>query len=287
MALYDGTMNDHHDGLLSNEWRWPRAVLFATAVCAFSLTLSIMGSFGPQIDFAIPRIDVAVGSQFVLITGATLLPTIVCLVLYADARVSLKKIAAPWSVYLVAIGLGLALPFMSYFGSHYASFPWNYASRVTLGRVFILNLFLSPLWEEIIWRGCFLERLRSFISGPKAIVISSLAWTVWHGGYIAYLYSRGIPIRVLMVLPFTYFCAGISLATVFEMGRKSLWPCVLLHAGFNASTTVYYTTYDRASELSSYVAELIAASVVAGLLYRFAVKRLDAAPARDTNVLTT
>lgn len=281
-----GIMHDRHDGFLSNQWRWQTAVLFAMAICAFGWTVSILGSFGPQVDFSIPRINFAVGSQFVLITVAALVPAVVCLVLCADARESLKKLNAPWSVYLVAIGLGFALPFMSYFGSHYASFPWSDTSRTTLGRVFILNLFLSPLWEEIIWRGCFLGKLRSFISRPKAIAVSSVAWTFWHGGYLAFLYSRGIPLRVLLVLPFTYFCVGIILGSVFEMGRRSLWPCVLMHAAFNASTAVYYTTYDRASELSSYVAELCAVFVVAGLLYRFTITKMPAGRVPDADVST-
>jgi membrane protease YdiL (CAAX protease family) len=206
--------------------------------------------------------------------------------LCTNVRESLKNVNAPWSVYLVAIGVGFALPLMSYFGSHDASFPSSDASRTALARVFIVNLFLSPLWEEIIWRGCFLSRLRSFVSAPRAIAISSVAWTFWHGGYLAFLYSRGIPIGVLVVLPFTYFCVGIILGSVFEMGRRSLWPCVLLHAAFNASTAVYYTTYDRASELSSYIAELVAVFVVAGLFFRFTAKRGHGGHAPDANVST-
>jgi membrane protease YdiL (CAAX protease family) len=286
MMYMMATMHGRHGGLLPNQWTWPTAALFATAVCAFGSLVSILGSFGPQVDFAISSIHFAVGSPFVFIMVAALVPAIVCFVLCASARESLRKVNAPWSVYLVAIGLGFTLPFMSYFGSHYASFPWSYTSRTTLARVFIMNLFLSPLWEEIIWRGCFLGKLRSFVSGPNAIAISSVAWTFWHGGYLAFLYSRGIPIRVLLVLPFTYFCVGIILGSMFEMGGRSLWPCVLMHAALNASTAVYYTTYDRASELSSYVAELFAVIVVAGLLYRFTTKTKPAGRVPDADVST-
>jgi membrane protease YdiL (CAAX protease family) len=96
-----------------------------------------------------------------------------------------------------------------------------------------------------------------------------------HGGYIAFLYAHGIPIGVLLVLPLTYFCVGIVLASLYEMANKSIWPCVLLHAAFNASTTVYYKTFDRASEMSSYIAELIAISAAAVLLYRTAIRMRD------------
>ena len=56
---------------------------------------------------------------------------------------------------------------------------------------------------------------------------------------------------------------------------------VLLHAAFNASTAVYYTTYDRSSELSSYIAELIAALVVAGVLYVIANRNRSTRPQND------
>lgn len=142
-----------------------------------------------------------------------------------------------------------------------------------LAGVFAKNFFLTPLWEEIIWRGCFLNKTRSFSSASSGILLMSVGWTIWHGGYIAFLYSAGIPIEPLSVLPFTYFFTGVIFGSVFEMGRGSLWPCVLLHSGFNAATLVYYTEYKRASELGSYVSELIFAALAAGILFRMAIRQ--------------
>ena len=104
----------------------------------------------------------------------------------------------------------------------------------------------------------------------------SVGWTVWHGGYIITLYNKGIPVEVLSVLPFTYFCTGIILGSIFELGHRSLWPCVLLHAAFDASTVVYYTEYRRAFELGSYISELVFVAIFAGVLFRFAVREADA-----------
>lgn len=101
----------------------------------------------------------------------------------------------------------------------------------------------------------------------------SLGWTIWHGGYIAFLYSQGVPIEELKVLPFTYFFSGIILGSVFELGRKSIWPCVLLHVEFNASTLIYYTTDRRISELGSYVSEAIFMAIAAGTLFWIVTRR--------------
>lgn len=253
-------------------WDKSKALIFAMSVCAVYWTLSIAGSFGPEIKVTIPRLQFAVGSKFVLLMGASLIPAIICVVVYPECRSSLRKVNANWVVYLVATATGLMLPLLSYFGSHYPGFPWGRSVTITLIRVFVLNLCLSPLWEEIVWRGCFLKKVKSFSSASDGILLSSIGWTIWHGGFIAYLYSGGIPIKVLSVLPLIYFCSGIIFGSVFEMGQESLWPCVLLHAGFNASTLVYYQNYGRVYELSSYVAELVFAAVAAGLLFRIAIR---------------
>jgi hypothetical protein len=137
---------------MDDEWRWPRSLLFAAAVCGFNLLLSAAASFGPQIELAFPGIKSSIGSRFVLVMLAGLMPAMACLVLYPDTRESLKRWKAPLAVYPAAIGFGLFVPFMSYFGSHSASFPWDYASRSTLIRVFFLNIFLMPLWEDHLAR---------------------------------------------------------------------------------------------------------------------------------------
>lgn len=248
-------------------WNLSKAIIFAMSICAFYWTLSIAGSLGPQIKLAMPGIQFALGSKFVLLMTASLIPAIACIVFYPECRSSLKEMSVSWAAYFVAIPTGIVLPFMSYFGSHYSAFPWGRPTAMTLLRVFALNLFLSPLWEEIIWRGCFLKKVRSFSSVPGGILLASVGWTIWHGGFIVYLFSEGIPLDVLSVLPLMYFCSGIILCSVFEMGRGSLWPCVVLHSGLNASTLVYYQSYNRASEFSSYVSELVFMALAAGLLF--------------------
>jgi membrane protease YdiL (CAAX protease family) len=260
------------NNVMDDAWDRSRAIIFIISVCALNWVLSIAGSFSPQIKIDIPSLQFSIGSNFVLLTAASLLPAVFCFVFYPECRSSLKKVNASGAVYFVAIAVGFILPFMSYFGAHYSALPWGRPAAMTLVRVFALNLCLSPLWEEVIWRGCFLHKVRSFSSQSTGILLSSLGWTIWHGGFIMYLYSGGIPIRVLLVLPITYFCVGIIFCSLFEMGGGSLWPCVLMHSGFNAATLVYYQSYDRVSEMSSYVAELVVAAIVAAIFFRIAIQ---------------
>lgn len=254
-------------------WDGPTAFFFALSVCFANWVLYIAGSFGPDVTITIYSLQFSIDTRFTLLITAPLLPALYCFITYPECRSSLWRISASWTVYLVAIATGLCLPFLSYPGTHYLAFPWGRPVAIHLAMVFAKNLFLSPLWEEIIWRGCFLKKVRSFSSASAGILLMSVGWTIWHGGYIAFLYREGIPIEVLLVLPFTYFFTGIILGSVFEMGHGNLWPCILLHVGFNAATVVYYTAYNRASELGSYISELIFVTVAAVLFFWVATRR--------------
>lgn len=110
-----------------------------------------------------------------LVTGASLLPALFCFALDPGSRASLKKFNASWTVYVVAIATGLRLPFLSYPGTHYLAFPWGREVGKHLGRVFALNLFLSPMWDEIVWRGCFLKNIRS-VSARVSADQSQVGW---------------------------------------------------------------------------------------------------------------
>lgn len=257
-------------------WDKYSAIAFALSVCFVYWAICILGSFGTDFTITVHPLHSSVDTRSILIIGASFLPALYCIVVYPECRASILKLKASWKVYVLAVATGLVLPFLSYPGTHYYAFPWGRAVALRLALVFSANLFLSPFWEEVIWRGCFLNKARSFSSVPNGILHMSFWCTVWHGGYIAFLYSSGIPIRVLSVLPFTYFFMGIIFGSVFEMAGGSLWPCVLLHVGFNAATVVYYTAYNRASELGSYLSELVFVAIAAGILFRLATKKRGA-----------
>jgi membrane protease YdiL (CAAX protease family) len=233
----------------------------------------IAGWFGPNFTITIRSLQFVADTESILMAAAAFLPALYCFVTYPECRSSLLKLNAGWKVYLIAVAAGLILPFTSYLGTRHPEFPWGQVAAMNLTRLFFWNLFLVPLWEEIVWRGCFLNKVRLFSSSARGILLMSIAFTIWHGGKIAILYNGGVPIEVLSIFPFFYFCMGVILGSVFEMGRGSLWPCVLLHASFNAAADVYAASYDRRSELGSYVAELVVLAIAAGYFFRTAIRQ--------------
>jgi membrane protease YdiL (CAAX protease family) len=254
-------------------WDGATALSFAVSACFVCWALSFAGLYGPDFTITIHPLQFAIDTESILLTAAAFVPALYCFAAYPECRSSLRKFDADWRVYLVAIGAGLILPFTSYLGTHHPEFPWGSEAAMNIVRLFARNLFLAPLWEEIVWRGCFLKKVGSFSTPSSGILLMSIGFTIWHGAKMAIFYRSGLPIEVLAVLPFIYFCLGIILGSVFEMGRGSLWPCVLLHSAFNAATDVYARSYDRASELGSYVAELVIAALVAGFFFRSAIRQ--------------
>jgi membrane protease YdiL (CAAX protease family) len=254
-------------------WDGATALSFAVSACFVCWAFCFAGVLGPDFTITIHPLQFAIDTESILLTAAAFIPALYCFVKYPECRSSLRKFDAGWNVYFIAIGVGMLLPFTSYLGTRHPEFPWGSEAASDIVRLFAWNLLLAPLWEEIVWRGCFLNKVRSFSAPSSGILLMSIGFTIWHGAKMAIFYRSGMPIAVLAVLPFLYFCLGVILGSVFEMGRGSLWPCVLLHSAFNAATDVYAGSYDRASELGSYVAELVVAALAAGFLFRSAIRQ--------------
>jgi membrane protease YdiL (CAAX protease family) len=174
---------------------------------------------------------------------------------------------------LLAVGIGFLLPLASYIGASHSYPLWGPKTGIDWIRVFLINLLLSPLWEEIIWRGYFYPKANSMLKPPLAVVVTALGWTVWHAGFIFMLYPSGISISILPIFAVQLFFVGIIQCSVFSLGNGSLAPCVLLHTAANASTAVYYGGYNRVADTGSYVAEMVAAFLIATILFRVTAKR--------------
>ena len=257
-------------------WNGPGAYSFAVCGCFVYWALSIAGSFGTDYTTTISWTDVfkfTIDTKFIFTMAAPFVPAFYCLRVYPECRSSLTKVNASLTLYFVAVATGLCLPFLSYPGTRYLAFPWGQEVTLHLGTVFALNLFLAPMWEEIVWRGCFLKKVRSFSSASRGILLMSVGWTIWSGADIALPYRTGAPVDVLCVWLATSFCLGIILGSVFEMGSGSLWPCILLHSAFNAGTLIYYSESNHAFELGSYVSELMFTAIAAALFFWIAIRR--------------
>ena len=256
-----------------SRWTWSKLLIFVAVVCTVSLICSVAGSVAPTLVLTVPKNGFAISSQTVLLLASSLVPALVLLLWLPESRSAVLRFTAGVKVYLLAVGIGFLLPFASYMGARHSYPLWGSKTGIDWIRVFFINLLLSPLWEEIIWRGYFYPKASSMLKPPLAVVVAALGWAVWHAGFIFLLYHSGISMSVLPIFAVQLFFVGIIQCSVFSLGNGSLAPCVLLHTAFNASTTIYYGSYDRVADTGSYVAETVAACLIAAILFRVTEKR--------------
>jgi membrane protease YdiL (CAAX protease family) len=262
------------------KWNWRSLVLFEAIVLSISLLFSIAGSVSRQIVVTVPaRGGLSVGSNTILLLLGSFLPGVVLLLVSRECRLATFRLKAGFAVYITAVLIGFVLPFSSYLGARVSSLPWNSNTLPSLIRVFAINLPLSPLWEEIIWRAYFLPKVNSMMQRAPSIVVASLGWTVWHAGYLFQLHHSGIRAAILTIFVGQIFLGGIVLCSFFALGRNSLLPCVLLHAAFNASSAAYFGSYNRVNDLGSYIAETVFTLIVAIFVFKMALRRAENAAA--------
>ena len=255
----------------STVWGGYTAFSFSVSVCFVCWALSLAATFGPGFDITIHPLHFTIQTSSILMMASAFLPAFYCFVTYPECRASLWKVNASWKVYAAALATGLCLPFTGYLGTHNPAFPWGSLVAVQLVAAFGKNLALGPFWEEIVWRGCILNKIRPFASTQRAILVTSIGWVVWHGGYFAFYYDRRYPVDILILFVFIVFFTGILFGSLFELGHGSIWPGALAHSAFAASGAFYYSDYNRTSELGSYVAELIFVAIAAGIFFRAAI----------------
>ena len=96
---------------------------------------------------------------------------------------------------------------------------------VAFGVGAILFGLISPIAEEIVFRGLVFNRMRRYYPTIAAIVVSGVLFGVYHGNLVQGIYGG---------------CMGILLAYTYERMQSFFIPC-LFHAA--ANLTVYLLTY--------------------------------------------
>jgi membrane protease YdiL (CAAX protease family) len=211
-------MGDAAGSVSVNRWKWSDVLLFEVLICCISWVFSIAGSIAPQIVFTFPSNGLSVGSNTALLLAASLVPALALILISRECRAAILRFAASGRVHLLALAVGFVLPFTSYIGAGHSYPIWDASTGGSLVRVFFINILLSPLWEEVIWRGYFYPKVGSMFGLPSAILLGSLGWTIWHIGFLFYLYKSGIAAAVLPVFGAQIFLVGIIQCSVFTLG---------------------------------------------------------------------
>jgi membrane protease YdiL (CAAX protease family) len=109
-----------------------------------------------------------------------------------------------------------------------------------------LTIFITPLLEELGWRGYALDRLQSRWSALVSTLILSIVWALWHLplSFIKGTYQYGLGIGSL---GFWMFIIGFVPMTllftwIFNNNCRSTLSAILLHAVINATAELFSIT---------------------------------------------
>ncbi len=113
-----------------------------------------------------------------------------------------------------------------------AAFPSAFLDDGLLAHMFGLGLagsllhvaVIPALTEEIAFRGAVLAGLRGVFSDRSAIAVSAMMFAIWH---------MAVPSLLHLTL------LGLVLGAV-RVRSRSLWPCILIHAGYNATIVLMH-----------------------------------------------
>jgi membrane protease YdiL (CAAX protease family) len=131
-------------------------------------------------------------------------------------------------------------------------------------RLFLVNILLAPLWEEIGWRGFLLPTLSKKTGLGRAALGVGLIWGSWH--FALYhsvlrvsMYSYLISFGVIMAM-------SLVLAVLYSAAENTLLLPILFHASWNAATNWVIGAATR-YDLGPIMVQGIAVWILAGLAW--------------------
>ncbi len=125
---------------------------------------------------------------------------------------------------------------------------------------FLCVVIVSPVVEEIIFRGLIMTRLARAMSPLPAVILSAAVFGLCHGQFL-------------------WFCYAFVLGMVFgllDMRARSILPSILAHVAFNLIGQIF-TILDHVFPEERWVVPAMAAMFLAGLLGVFVCRKNIAA----------
>ncbi|MFC8125494.1 CPBP family intramembrane glutamic endopeptidase [Streptomyces sp. NPDC057302] len=125
---------------------------------------------------------------------------------------------------VLAFLAGQSLALWLYVTAGSAGFDASNQTRQAAGAVatLLLTLVAAPAGEEFLLRGLIYPLLRKRVSILASTLVTTVVFGLLHGNAVQFV--SPLPLAVLLAL-------------VYERTRV-LWPCVLLHLGFNLAATL-------------------------------------------------
>lgn len=104
-------------------------------------------------------------------------------------------------------------------GGDEGPFAWEQEAGWPASLVLLVGAAVPALFEELMFRGVILQRLRVVLAGPLAVAVQAMMFSVMH-------------VDAVYLLP--HFAFG-CLAGFLRIAARALWPCITMHFLWNGT----------------------------------------------------
>jgi membrane protease YdiL (CAAX protease family) len=194
-----------------------------------------------SLTFAIAGWDVAVPYRTILVFAGIAMPALGGLLLRKNLLSVVFKVRLVQARFFLLLCLSAALLPVAMHGVMLAlgGVPLNSLYPLwggALGRLFLLNLCLGPLWEEVGWRGFLLPTLMAEYGAQRGMMLLGLVWGFWH--LVLYLAVWKVALLSFTVSFLILNGLSLILAGYFLAANATVWAATIFHAAFNAAASI-------------------------------------------------
>ncbi|MFD9602017.1 CPBP family intramembrane glutamic endopeptidase [Streptomyces sp. NPDC059970] len=228
------------------------------------------------VPFVVVAVYLAIGTGAVLLIGEPIVATAVLGVLVVVLVGAVRILRPQWLAHapvprtreqtprfgrtvlgcaVLAFFAGQSLALWIYVTAGSAGFDESNQTRHAAGALatLLLTMVAAPAGEEALFRGLFYPLLRKRVGIVVSTLVTAVVFGFLHGNAVQE--ASSLPLAVLLAL-------------VYE-GTRALWPCVLLHLGFNlAAALIPAQALGRLANPVSAVLLCLAFASCAWMLYR-------------------
>ncbi|MFE4332484.1 CPBP family intramembrane glutamic endopeptidase [Streptomyces sp. NPDC056831] len=193
------------------------------------------------VPFVVVAVYLAIGTGAVLLIGEPIVATAVLGMLVVVLVGAVRILRPQWLAHapvpqaprfgrtvlgcaVLAFLAGQSLALWIYVTAGSAGFDESNQTRHAAGALatLLLTMVAAPAGEEALFRGLIYPLLRKRVGILVSTLVTAVVFGLLHGNAVQF--ASSLPMAVLLAL-------------VYE-GTRALWPCVLLHLGFNLAAAL-------------------------------------------------
>jgi uncharacterized protein len=239
-------------------------------IVSWSLWIAAERSGDAPLNFSVLFLHFHFSQETVLVILGNLVPGLIAIVMgllneEKPFRNFLRPPKSPKLLYAVAIFAPLAINlamFMDQEKLNLSAFARLHLSRFV--RLFLANILLAPLWEEMGWRGYLLPALSKRIGLGRAALLVGFIWASWH--FVLYHSIFRVPVYSFLISFGGIVAMAVVLAVLYSASGNSLLLPILFHTSWNAST-LWVLGAEPRHDLGPIVLQAVAVWILAGIAW--------------------